>query len=265
MAAVQAFKPAKATGSRRGGFSRSLLGLAASLLTCTAMTQAAWAQAEPAPGANPDEEIIITGSLSALPTDNVGSVFGFGKTLLETPRSASTISVEQIERFGITDIYDLVAQTPGTFTNSFFGVGGALDIRGTPGEVYFRGVRRLDNPGNYPTPIGASDRIDIVRGPASPIFGPSKTGGYMNFVPKSARVKGGALLSSPEGQVSYTTGSWEKSVLKAELRGPVKIGGTEFGYSLYAELEDSGSYYENMGTKQTILQAGFDNQITENL
>ncbi|NHN19844.1 Plug domain-containing protein, partial [Bacillus amyloliquefaciens] len=86
------------------------------------------------------------------------------------------ISKEQIERFGITDIYDLVAQAPGTFTNSFFGVGGALDIRGTPGEGYFRGGRRLDNPGNYPTPIGASDRIDIVRGPASPIYGPSKTG-----------------------------------------------------------------------------------------
>ena len=27
-------------------------------------------------------------------------------------------------------------------------------MRGTPGETYFRGVKRLDNPGNYPTPIG---------------------------------------------------------------------------------------------------------------
>src|SRR5690606_17778144 len=116
---------------------------------------------------------------------------------VDTPRSASTVSAEQMERFGVSDIYDLVAQSPGVFTQSFFGSAGGLDIRGTPGEVYFRGMRRLDNPGNYPTPIGASDRIDIVRGPASPIFGPSKTGGYMNFVPKSARVSGGKYLDGP--------------------------------------------------------------------
>lgn len=210
------------------------------------------------------DTIVITGSLRALPVEDVGSVFGFDKTLTEIPRSASTISAEQIERFGITDIYGLVAQAPGTFTNSFFGVGGALDIRGQAGETYFRGVRRLDNPGNYPTPIGASDRIDIVRGPASPIYGPSKSGGYMNFVPKSARING-KYLESPEGQISYTGGSWDKSVLSGTITGPGEIGGQEFGYTLYAEIEDSGSFYRNISTEQTILQAAFETQLSDDV
>ena len=111
---------------------------------------------------------------------NVESVFGFSKSLLELPRSASTISSEQIERFGINDIDDMVALAPGSFTQSFFGVAGSLDVRGTPGETYFRGMC-WDNPGNYPAPIAASDRIDVVRGPASPIFGPSKIGGYLKL------------------------------------------------------------------------------------
>jgi iron complex outermembrane receptor protein len=244
---------------------RALLG--ATILCCAALGTPAIAQTAPSEpdGTDTGQDIVVTGSLNALPNKDVGSIFGFNKTLVETPRSASTISSEQIERFGVTDIYDLVAQAPGTFTNSFFGVGGALDIRGTPGEVYFRGVRRLDNPGNYPTPIAASARIDIVRGPASPIYGPSKTGGYMNFVPKSARVKGGALLDHAEGQVSYTGGSWDYNVIKAELRGPLRVGGTEFGYSLYGEIEDSGSYYRNMSTRNVVLQAAFDNQITDSL
>ncbi|GGD70749.1 TonB-dependent siderophore receptor [Croceicoccus mobilis] len=248
-------------GNKRRG--SRMLAAAGALLACTALTVPAMAQ-----DAEEEEEtgeIVVTGALGALPVQDVGSVFGFDKTLVETPRSASSISSEQMERFGITDIYDLMAQTPGTFTNSFFGVGGALDIRGTPGEVYFRGVRRLDNPGNYPTPIAAAERIDIVRGPASPIFGPSKTGGYMNFVPKSGRAQGGSYLSSPEGEVSVTTGSWEKMVLSANLRGPGSIGAQEFGYSLYAEVEDSGSYYRNMSTKQTILQGSFDTDITPDL
>ncbi|WP_082699745.1 TonB-dependent siderophore receptor [Novosphingobium barchaimii] len=238
--------------------------LSGMLLCCTAMTTPAFAQAAADTDAN-GNEIVVTGSLGALPIEGVGTVFGFDKTVTETPRSVSTISSEQMERFGITDIYDLVAQSPGTFTNSFFGVGGALDIRGTPGEVYFRGVRRLDNPGNYPTPIAASERIDIVRGPASPIYGPSKTGGYMNFVPKSARVQGGSYLASPEGKISFTGGSWAKADIAAELRGPGKLGTQEFGYSLYAEVENSGSYYNNMSTKQTILQGSFDTDLTPNL
>ncbi|PNU06338.1 TonB-dependent receptor [Novosphingobium guangzhouense] len=238
---------------------------ASALLSCTALTTPAFAQDAQSDTSEDGKDIVVTGSLGALPIEGVGSVFGFDKTVTETPRAISTISTEQIERFGITDIYDLVAQSPGTFTNSFFGVGGALDIRGTPGEVYFRGMRRLDNPGNYPTPIAASDRIDIVRGPASPIYGPSKTGGYMNFVPKSARVQGGSYLASPEGKISYTGGSWSRNDLSAEIRGPGKLGTQEFGYSLYGEIEDSGSYYDNMSTKQTILQAAFDTDITPNL
>lgn len=241
---------------------KPLFAIATGLLCCTAMTTPAWAEDD---AASAENEIVVNGSLDALPVEGVGSVFGFDKTLTETPRSASTISAEQMERFGITDIYDLMAQTPGTFTNSFFGVGGALDIRGTPGEIYFRGVRRLDNPGNYPTPIAAADRIDIVRGPASPIYGPSKTGGYMNFVPRTARVNGGSFLAEPEGEISFTGGSWEKKDLSASIRGPGKIGGQEFGYSLYGEIEDSGSYYRNMSTKQTILQAAFDTDLTPSL
>lgn len=250
------------------GTRRAFALLAAGLMACTALASPVWAQdSAPADDDKTAEggDIVITGSLNALPVKGVGSIFGFDKTIVETPRSASTVSEEQMERFGATEIYDLVAQAPGTFTNSFFGVGGALDIRGTPGETYFRGMRRLDNAGNYATPIGASDRIDIVRGPASPIYGPSKTGGYMNFVPKTARAGNGSYLAEPKAELSYTTGSWEKSVLEGSIVGPGKIGDHEFGYSLYAELEDSGSYYRNIYTKQTILQASFDTNITSSL
>ena len=47
------------------------------------------AVAQDADGGQPDE-IVITGSLGALPIKNVGSIFGFDKTLVDTPRAAST-------------------------------------------------------------------------------------------------------------------------------------------------------------------------------
>ncbi len=211
------------------------------------------------------ERIQVSGSLGSLPGQDVESVFGFGKSILETPRSASSVSLEQMERFNISDIDELVAFAPGTFTQSFFGVAGSLDVRGTPGEAYFRGVKRLDNPGNYPTPIGASSSIDIVRGPASPIYGPAKVGGYLNFTPKSARSGRGQYLTSDTGGFSYSVGSWDKNVMTAEVGGPTKLAGKDAGFYLYGEIENSGSYYENTSTDQTILQASFNVDITENL
>lgn len=205
----------------------------------------------------------VSDELGLLPTEPVDSIFGFGKTLLETPRSATTISTELMERFAINDIDDLVVLSPGAFTQSFFGVAGALDVRGTPGEVYFRGVRRLDNPGNYPTPIGASDRIDIVRGPASPIYGPAKIGGYLNFVPKSARAETGQYLEAPTGELSTTFGSWDKNILAGEVGGPGTLFGKSMGYYIYTQVENSDSFYENTATKQTVFQASFNVDLTE--
>lgn len=246
-------------------FTVSPLARAITLGLVVMMPTAVFAQESDAPKEDAIEKIEVTGSLGSLPGQDVESVFGFGKSILETPRSASTITDEQMERFNVSDIDELVAFAPGTFTQSFFGVAGSLDIRGNPGEAYFRGMKRLDNPGNYPTPIGASSRIDIVRGPASPIYGPSKIGGYLNFNPKSARASSGQYLSAPEGQMSYTFGSWDKSVLTAEVGGPATLGDKDMGYYLYGEVENSDSYYENTATDQTILQASFNIDISDNL
>ena len=239
-------------------FSRSPLTAAALLLGLS------W---QPVQAEEIIEEQVVVGDLNSLPGENVDSVFGFDRSILETPRSASTVSEEMMDRFNMQDIDELILVSPGSFTQSFFGVAGGLDVRGTPGETYFRGVRRLDNPGNYPTPIGASDRVDIVRGPASPIYGPAKIGGYLNFNPKSARIEEtGAYIEENTGALSYTTGSWNKSVLTAEIGGPAEIGGKPMGFYLYGELENSDSFYKNApGVEQSLIQASFDVDVNETI
>ena len=205
------------------------------------------------------EELVVTADLGSLPSEEVPSLFGFRKSLLKTPRSASTVTDEMMERFMVGDIDELIAMAPGSFTQSFFGIAGSLDIRGTTGETYFRGVRRLDNPGNYPTPIGATKRVDIIRGPASPIHGPAKIGGYLDFYPKSARIEEtGEFITEGTGALSVDLGSWNRRLVTAEFGGPSTVGGQGLGYWLYAQFEDSGSYYRDSGTEQQLVQASFD-------
>ncbi|MFT7221572.1 MAG: iron complex outermembrane receptor protein [Candidatus Azotimanducaceae bacterium] len=203
-------------------------------------------------------ETEVTDDLGILQTEPVDSVFGFGKTILETPRAVTSINIELLEQFNAKGINDLVSFVPGTFTTSFFGVAGSLDIRGTSAENFFRGVKRLNNEGNYPTPIGASNRVDIIRGPMSPISGPSKVGGALNFIPKSARAETGQYLKESTGEISYTTGSWGKSILTAEVGGPTEFMGNSAGYYVYGELEASDSYYKNDATDQTLIQTSFN-------
>jgi iron complex outermembrane receptor protein len=252
---------ARTRNRTRGPSTRSVAAAVAAALVPLALSFDAAAQEAPAEEVS---EVVISGDrLDVMQTAPVDSVFGFGKSVQETPRSITTISNELLSKTLITELDDLVALTPGSFTQSFFGVAGSLDVRGTPGENYFRGIKRIDNPGNYPTAIGASDRIDVVRGPASPIYGPSKIGGYLNFVPKSARASTGQYLSEPTAEIGATIGSWDKRVLHAEVGGPAKVGDTSLGYYLYAESENSGSYYANSSTEQSIVQASFDMSISD--
>ena len=246
---------------RSEGHSLTLVFLAVSL-------SAAWpAQAQDEPEA--DETVLVRGDttdrIGIVPSEPADVVFGLEKSLFETPRSATSIAVETMDRLGMTDIDDLVMLSPSSFTQSFFGVSGSLDLRGTSGENYFNGVRRLDNPGNFATPIGAADRVDIVRGPASVIYGPSKIGGYMNFVPKSARADTGQYLGKPTGELSLTGGSWDRAVVAGEVGGPGALGERPFGYYLYGEWEDSGSYYRDTATDNVVLQATFNFDLGDRL
>ena len=72
-------------------------------------------------------------------------------------------------------------------------------------------------------------------------------------------------MTAPTGFISYTRSSWDGNDFKGSITGPGKIGDHPFGYSLYGEVEDDGSYYRNMDTKQTIVQASFDTDITSHL
>lgn len=249
-----------------GKFSRWYTLLISIGLVISLSAKTAWAEEE-------GEEVVeletfvageeVEDDLGLLQTEPVESVFGFDKSILETPRAVSSISAEFLDEFNVTNINDIVSFVPGTFTTSFFGVAGSLDVRGTSAENYFRGVKRINNEGNFPTAIGASDRIDVIRGPMSPIAGPGKVGGALNFVPKSARAETGQYLEKPTGSLGYTIGSWDKSVVKGELGGPTTVFGKSAGFYLYAEIENSDTYFVNDFNRQNLIQGTLNFELND--
>jgi iron complex outermembrane receptor protein len=200
--------------------------------------------------------------LSNEPTD---SVFGFKKSLLETPRALTVLSDELMSAYGIESALDVTKLVPSTFTTSIFGINGNVNIRGVPSDTYFRGMKRLENTQLFPSPITAMSRLEVLRGPPSPIYGPGKVGGYTNFVPKSARADTGKYLDSPTGKITLTYGSYDRKSGTFEVGGPLSLFNRKGGYYVYVDAQKSDTYYDNVNFDQYVVQSSFNFELTPKL
>jgi iron complex outermembrane receptor protein len=193
--------------------------------------------------------------LRALSNEPSASSFGFTKPLLETPRSVSFISEEQINLFALNSVEDLVRVVPGAFTTTRFGIQGGIDVRNVPADTYFRGMKRINLQGHSRTVLAAMDSIEVVKGPPSPVFGMGKIGGYTNVTPKSGRAKIGGYLPDAQGFAQAIAGSYDRAEWSFGVGGPLGMKEKQGGYYVYGLLEDSESFTRDVPYQQKIVQA----------
>ena len=201
---------------------------------------------------------------SIMPDGKNSSAFGLDKSLYETPRSITEISEDLVDKFALRSVDDLVRLTPGAFTSSFFGIKGAMDIRGEPADNYFRGFRRIANPGAFNTIVRGAEKLEVMRGPVSPLYGSGSVGGQLNYTPKSAKVGGSKYIDEVTGDLSVTVGSYNQRIISGSLGIPLEIGGKYGGLQLFAEVEDSESYFDGYEPSSELIQAAVDFDLSDN-
>ena len=196
------------------------------------------------------EAITVTGDpVRLLETRANSAAFGLDKPLIETPRAITLVSDTTIARYGISGINDLTAITPSAYTASYYGVEGAVSLRGTLAENYFRGFKRVENRGTYSTPLADAAGIEILRGPPSPLYGAGKVGGLVNFLPKTA-----SATDAFGGEVTVTYGSYSKRNATAQISTPISIGEAMGGLHAYGELDDSFGFYRGIHPSHHLIQ-----------
>jgi iron complex outermembrane receptor protein len=200
-----------------------------------------------------------------LPSRESSSVFGTARTQQDTPRSVTLLESTLIDLYGIQTVNDFVAVTAGTFTGNYFGVPGALDVRGERADNFFRGFRRIENRGNFPTPVAGTDYVEIIKGPPPPVYGGGKVGGILNFIPKSAKSKTTKFIDKPVGIFTATIGTYDKKVASIEYGTPFTLLSKRSGAYAFLESEDSGSYYDNIYNKDTIFQLAVDTELSDSV
>jgi iron complex outermembrane recepter protein len=202
---------------------------------------------------------------NVLPTRPSSSVFGTERSLQDTPRSVTLIESSLTDLYGIRTVNDFVALTAGTYTGNYFGVPGALTVRGASADNFFRGFRRIENRGNFPTIIGGTDYVEIIKGPPPPVYGGGKVGGILNFIPKTAKSKTAQYIDAPTGEVTVTIGTYDKKIASLEYGLPFTLLGKKSGAYFYMQNEDSGSYYDNVYNQSQLYQLSVDTTISDTL
>ena len=217
----------------------------------------------------PVDELIVTAKrndlYNVLPDRKTSSSFGLPLSLAETPRSITLIEQPIISLYGIRSVDDFVNITPGTFTGNYFGVPGELTVRGDLADNFFRGFRRIENPGNFPTTVTAADYVEIIKGPPPVAYGGGKVGGILNFTPKGPTQANGDLIDHTVGLVSVTGGSYDERKADLEIGAPFSLAGAPSAVYASVNGEDSGSFYHGIYTKNLLAQAAAKTDVSSKL
>jgi iron complex outermembrane receptor protein len=110
---------------------------------------------------------------------------------LQTPASSTSLSGTTVRERNNRSVQDAVTRTPGISTIGTPGNGGtALSARGFTGHSatmqLYDGTRQYVGAGTvtFPVDTWSVARIDVLRGPASVLYGEGATGAVINVVPK---------------------------------------------------------------------------------
>ncbi|AKM41335.1 TonB-dependent receptor [Burkholderia contaminans] len=114
-----------------------------------------------------------------------------GLASLDTPASVETVTADTIDARGDRTVLDAVTRTAGFSSAMAPGTGGtALSVRGFRGQesvmTLLDGVRLMPAADTitFPFDTWSVERIEVLRGPASVLYGEGAIGGVVNVVPK---------------------------------------------------------------------------------
>jgi iron complex outermembrane receptor protein len=196
--------------------------------------------------------IEVSGSLAGLATGPTGFVPTDSATagkiaapLVETPASVSVVGADEIAaRGGAVNLGDAIAYTPGIWVDPAFSLtsDSAFTIRGFSswGANYLDGLRvgtgmtRAGQPSIEPYGM---ERIDVLRGPASVLYGQIVPGGLVNTVSKRP-----TFDSSREAMLQY--GSYDQLQGAFDLNGVIGDGASlawrmvAFGQSSNTQMDE---------------------------
>ncbi|HAA2232120.1 TPA_asm: ferric enterobactin uptake receptor [Campylobacter jejuni] len=159
------------------------------------------------------------------------SASGFAQDIKEAPATINVITKKELQSKPYRDIAEAIADIPGVDLYASKGKTGSYNItmrgitgytlvlidgrrQGIGGEVGPNGFNEISN--SFLPPISSIERIEVIKGPMSTLYGSEALGGVVNIITKKVSDK------------------WETSVSLDALLNENKDWGNTYGASIYS-------------------------------
>lgn len=142
---------------------------------------------------------------------------------IETPQSVSIVTREQFEEQGATSVRQAVSYTPGVYSNQI-GASNRFDYMvlrgfsdGSLDNVYLDGLKMMGDTNSHSSLVVDPwflDNIEVVRGPASVLYGRSSPGGIVALTSRKPSF-------DPGGEIKLFAGNNNQRGAMFDVTGPV--------------------------------------------
>lgn len=159
-------------------------------------------------------------------------------SLLDTPASVSVVTQKEIEQRKANKVEDVLEYTPGIVTD-YYGTDDRNDyylVRGFQASTYRDGLTLGSMRGVREEPYGY-ERLEVMKGGNSTLFGTSDPGGTVNFVSKTPKFE-------RFGQIYGSYGSHDHTEIGFDFGDVLNEQGT-LAYRIVGKVQNAGLEYAN--------------------
>ena len=217
---------------------------------------------------NSEQEVVVTAEFS----NPIGPDFGYvgensmtaTKTdmpISKTPRDVSVVTREQMDDRASVSVADALQYTPSIQAN-FYGEDNKQDwfvIRGfnQANNGLYQDGTRLDSAGfyTYQADTFGLERVEILRGPASVLYGQNPPGGVINLISKRPQ------HSESFGFVSVEYGSNDRKQLSLDLGGEIT---DDVAWRLVALGRKNGTDVDNIEAERIYIAPSVSVNFSDN-
>lgn len=183
-----------------------------------------------------------------------------GLTPMQTPASVDVITKEMIRSLGDRTVVAAAARAPGLINNSS-AFGYSLSSRGFTGYTsvmqLYDGMRvYTTTTQTFPADPWMAERIEVLRGAASVLYGEGGIGGAINVVRKKPNT------DELEGEVRLSGGSFDTYAAAGGIGGPI---GDRLSYRVDLSYNRSDGWMERGRSRSLALSAALRYQASDDL
>ncbi|MGF0237481.1 TonB-dependent siderophore receptor [Rhodococcus sp. IEGM1300] len=187
---------------------------------------------------------VATRALSATKTDTA---------LNETPQSISVVTKDQMRAQGAESLNQILRYTAAVIPETRGSTATRLDqltIRGFSPATYLDGLRMPGSRDASPQKDSFDlERVDILRGPSSVLYGQASPSGVVNMVSKRP-------LETPFHEIGVEYGTFNKKRTTFDLSGPLDDQGV-YSYRLAGLYDQADGQIEHTETQRQAISSAF--------